>query len=1783
MKNENELIQELKELWGTEVLKVVGLASEHQKTKKKRFGNIRLESGTLLQYPDGGRIFLTIPDRVQNVNVGEYYEFVLKLAPKKYRERSGNNYLLQIDLKFTLKPTTDSPEKFVRGIFKEYEETGATPMKTIIGGLRRIIAETNKKPETFIYELVQNADDYPDPVSLSVDVSFSIQDGFLVLTHNGAVFNQGNVQAICTADAGDKEEAEDKIGFKGIGFKSIFKVSNFVWLHSGDFTFRFDESYFAGKGVSMPWQVMPIWTAVSSQYKSLAKYLKTPVTIVIKPCDEVGYLSSLEDVFCDLFQSDQRVLLFLRHVRSIQFTGQNFSFKTTVDEKEWVRSRLDPVEIKSEIQEYLIKAASDSGDPRIPMKYSGLSKSILTFATKRSKTHVLPTDDAKLYVYLPTELDFGFKFLINGDFIPDGSRDRLFEDIELNGFLFESAGFKFVEWLAQLTLDFGNVSAYSLIPDLKNLSENERDNTKRGFLHRFKIGFDAGLSKIPFVLAEKNSIELLSNCFFDETGVFDLLGAKIFHEAFNVRRKKVLGSVAETSTVRKLLRDSGDAGVFSFDDLKVEFDSVKTKLLSPTVNAAFIELLVQNDKLHDFKEKSFALGNSGRLSAVQDLYRFVPEKRRQVLNALGIDWIHPDVHSSLTEHAKDSFVEFDEVKFVVEWIPQHIESVNSSIDSIELSLEILGVVENVKDGLSQRALKCLSQLNLYNENDEVVENACDKRLYFPNSFIECVIGSGCLPIGHVEILSSRYEESGLAELMGNLFEVCVSGSHSIKEFVFANIIDEVDVINSHLEDLSTDEFKDASAFLLSLWFQIESDVTTNESDCLGRKMAELLVLTNEGQRERIHHCFLPKEYTDNDEVESLIESFGMELPFVSDTYLNSGSASKGDWRRLFKRFRCQSDHLDFVRDTLLPNLDELSPEQLIKGTRLIARYKGKLSDEIAVIEGFPVVTNAGVIDAKEAFYNRNMIKEGDPQIVDLWSMVSLEQELVSAYSSDGAMGSLVMSFLHDLGLPYPDEDYPLQFILEDMISNPEFERVEHLKLFSRLIGLFESKKLKPKSMDALHGFQLLTKDEESPYAPSTELIMGTIYRPKLDFEPFITNGFSVVSDVYYEEFENKRAIKSFLNRLGCSDGFRVLKSPQIWRRDLPDWFTNYVEEEHPYVRQNARDWAGQHRIMSVEGEGNVKRITNIDLLQERQLNRAFWNQFLTVEDFRNDALSELSYKTAYRAFTLPSHLEVFMHMHPTLPNLNGEQCFAHQLYSNQLRDCLKNDNMVCSLEFGNLSDVEKRFGIKQSLDLEGVIAILRQKESFHFLKKHSVLAELKCLIEDGLDADERQIMNDFVSSGEVMNQKGEWVPISELYMLEEGLDLGTFKNRWLLHPEFVFMSAYLGCRVIKESDFEFHHSSSKLDLHFKSRLLSRLPFLAFVISPEKSSELELRLKEVMEEVCFYDSQAIKLIFQEDTTLIERSDLDCWRHEGDIYFRGPWNGLRATGLFGELAQLLELPPKIRLHFREILLVEGVADVKDYIESIGLMLPPESRQFVDQELQQEEDKEEELENSKALVQENNEKNEAPGQKPDSRDASEPEKPSRYSSEEEALLKELFADSLSNEEKADHNLEAHIKAMIYFESMGYDTSIAQQNFHENFKSRFIYPIRKQGKELKVMCRSAVDGLLYLGAFAWAELEHTDVELYVLLGKDHSDCQWVRAKSDLSSENADYWILRRAMDENTNGLDALINAEEEQANLQVLINMKESRYSRIFKFDGWESKSNAEFGVKTGNEDEV
>ena len=79
-------------------------------------------------------------------------------------------------------------------------------------------------------------------MSVPVDVEFHITDEYLTFQHTGDYFNPKNIAAICDINDGEKSDNVEAIGYKGIGFKTVFLDNDYVYLSTGNYSFRFDKS-----------------------------------------------------------------------------------------------------------------------------------------------------------------------------------------------------------------------------------------------------------------------------------------------------------------------------------------------------------------------------------------------------------------------------------------------------------------------------------------------------------------------------------------------------------------------------------------------------------------------------------------------------------------------------------------------------------------------------------------------------------------------------------------------------------------------------------------------------------------------------------------------------------------------------------------------------------------------------------------------------------------------------------------------------------------------------------------------------------------------------------------------------------------------------------------------------------------------------------------------------------------------------------------------------------------------------------------------------------------------------------------------------------------------------------------------------------------------------------------------------------------------------------------------------------------------------------------------------
>ena len=142
-------------------------------------------------------------------------------------------------------------------------------------------------------------------------LSFSYKPGSLRIDCNEVGFTAKDVEAICAISQSTKQgkiNHKKQIGEKGIGFKSVFKAADAVWISSREFTFKFDKTKFLGI-VTPFWADFPettrpeltsIYLQLSSDYDEATlvhelKTLDTNLLIFLKQLKEINIRVSRPD------------------------------------------------------------------------------------------------------------------------------------------------------------------------------------------------------------------------------------------------------------------------------------------------------------------------------------------------------------------------------------------------------------------------------------------------------------------------------------------------------------------------------------------------------------------------------------------------------------------------------------------------------------------------------------------------------------------------------------------------------------------------------------------------------------------------------------------------------------------------------------------------------------------------------------------------------------------------------------------------------------------------------------------------------------------------------------------------------------------------------------------------------------------------------------------------------------------------------------------------------------------------------------------------------------------------------------------------------------------------------------------------------------------------------------------------------------------------------------------------------------------------------------------------
>ena len=814
---ELELIAE----WRDEQQKIVGFYTQKEDSHFC-IEDIRSLGFSELKYKDDGEIVINV-EKIPDLSLNKFYEFFWTTE----NDNSERGFHI-IPREYKFKEV--QAKELVDRLFNNWKNKDYDTIRQMSEVQKMVNTQlTASSDGTFIYELLQNANDYPiveDNHVQLVDVEFHITDHYLIYRHTGRVFSPRNIAAISKMSDGEKKKEKNAIGYKGIGFKTVFSENQYVYLQSGDYTLRFDESITKkGFGSSkFPWQLMPIWTPQSEVDKEVIDAMKDAydfrVQMAIRP-DDTSKLregkKSFEYIFNDIFK-DEKDILFIPNIKSVRvFYDGIEQISRTKDPNKWVLTEKPFVYTFSpnEVEENNREVVSNK---RIPEKYKDFEDTRVSFACQRNGRIIKPVEKARIYCYLPTQVSLGFPFLMNTDMIPTGPRDDFEKKVNLNHKIMKIAGGKFAEWVSDL-LHSGNYdlcSVFNIIPTFDRV-ENYED-----FIDEFKEGFDGQLDDLEFIPCENGEFSVIYNTIIDETG---LLSSGIMSDDEFLALSGWDGSLPakELRTNRKfksfIKKYVDSSKVFDEDALRnmIRREEFQEWLKVQENNDKFLKFLLDKDYLEDFMDEEIFLEDEGSLQTAEALYYDI-DKYLVDLQAFTnyIYFLSPKTREFFKDNKKwndaidGKFAEFNCDDFVNNELLSYtnksstIESLKNKVTSIHF---FKFLAENVTFDDEFTSLPFIA------DDETVVDDFEDKFLFFTSEKGHKVCDSEWMSSIPVAFISNDYDKATIIYLKENFGVQIFSNEIIVKDIILS------DDYHNDISDGINEDFAISKSFVLYCFSQ----------------------------------------------------------------------------------------------------------------------------------------------------------------------------------------------------------------------------------------------------------------------------------------------------------------------------------------------------------------------------------------------------------------------------------------------------------------------------------------------------------------------------------------------------------------------------------------------------------------------------------------------------------------------------------------------------------------------------------------------------------------------------------------------------------------------------------------------------------------------------------------------------------------------------------------------------------------------------------------------------
>src|SRR5258708_4270478 len=311
-------------------------------------------------------------------------------------------------------------------------------------GIRNSTVEKYPDPVHFVYELLQNAEDQG-----ATEAHFELFTDHLAFHHNGNAFTRSDVENITGIGNSDKPQEANKIGRFGIGFKSVFAITDrpqiYTVLEEKSFAFAIEDL------------VVPV--AIPGNREQSYHYNTQFIFPFIR--GQVGslYIKIQERLTTLGFET----MLFLQNLASISWRTETdhgvFLCSVNGSRRELCVESSENGQLRQSSANYLVftrNANLGNIDRKLDVRVA---------FRLNEKGKIIAEPDQKLVVYFPTEQVTGLNFRLHGPFLLTDNRANIKIDNDMNNELMQECAILLGDSLQQLKKEgLLTVDLLSLLP-----------------------------------------------------------------------------------------------------------------------------------------------------------------------------------------------------------------------------------------------------------------------------------------------------------------------------------------------------------------------------------------------------------------------------------------------------------------------------------------------------------------------------------------------------------------------------------------------------------------------------------------------------------------------------------------------------------------------------------------------------------------------------------------------------------------------------------------------------------------------------------------------------------------------------------------------------------------------------------------------------------------------------------------------------------------------------------------------------------------------------------------------------------------------------------------------------------------------------------------------------------------------------------------------------------------------------------------------------------------------